>query len=84
MAPQAPTEPTCQTLVCPYCGSDGYMTVVHIVPASGSAMGVDVVIQCLNFSDHQWHVLVCGVIGSSGSVVEETVLTIGPIIRPPA
>jgi hypothetical protein len=79
MAPQAATQPTGQTLLCPQCSSNGYITDVHISHIS-TAQAVDVVIQCLEYPDHQWHVLVFGVIGSSGSV-EETGLRIVPSSR---
>ncbi len=83
MATQATTQPTVQPLLCPYCGHHGYITDVHIQPAAGSTLGVDVMIQCLEYPDHQWHVGVAGVVGPS-RLVEETALIIGPIIHPPA
>ncbi len=77
MALQASTQATTKSLLCPQCGGNGYITDVHIGPTSGSALGVDVVIQCLEHPDHAWHVCVLGVIGSSG-LVEETALRIVP------
>jgi hypothetical protein len=80
MAPQASTQTTGQTLRCPQCGSHGYITDVHISHL-GRALAVDVVIQCLEYQDHEWHVRVIDVIGSSG-LAEETALHIGPTSRP--